>query len=56
LVGSIGGHLGLWIGMSVISFLEIFELIAGLFSVCGKFVYKKKKDKTIEKKAESEED
>ncbi|KAF6027068.1 hypothetical protein EB796_014629 [Bugula neritina] len=42
LVGNIGGHLGLWIGMSVISFVEVFELIASLFAVCTKnFCFRK---------------
>ncbi|KAF6033545.1 SCNN1G [Bugula neritina] len=42
LIGSIGGHLGLWIGMSVISFVEVFELIAGLCAACGKYFHKRR--------------
>ncbi|XP_067950290.1 amiloride-sensitive sodium channel subunit beta-like [Watersipora subatra] len=34
LIGAIGGHLGLWIGMSVMSFFEVFELVATLMAVC----------------------
>ncbi|KAF6021518.1 hypothetical protein EB796_020177 [Bugula neritina] len=45
LVGSIGGHLGLWIGMSIISFVEVFELIVALVAVCTKNVYQRKKRK-----------
>jgi len=42
LIGSIGGHLGLWIGMSVISFVEVFELMAGLCAACGKYFHKRR--------------
>lgn len=34
-MGALGGHLGLWIGMSAISFVEIFELVGSLFGVCA---------------------
>ncbi|KAF6036226.1 SCNN1G [Bugula neritina] len=33
LVGAIGGHLGLWIGMSILSFVEVIELIVDLLKV-----------------------
>lgn len=34
LVGAIGGHLGLWIGMSLVSFFEVFEMIISMFKYC----------------------
>jgi len=56
LIGSIGGHLGLWIGMSIISFMEVFELIVILFAACGKFIHKKRKGRSadVETKMDSE--
>ena len=34
MIGALGGHLGLWIGMSLLSFFEVFELIVQLFKWC----------------------
>ncbi|KAF6024252.1 SCNN1D [Bugula neritina] len=56
LIGSIGGHLGLWIGMSIISFMEVFELIVILFAACGKFIHRKRTGRSadVETKMDSE--
>ncbi|KAF6036229.1 SCNN1D [Bugula neritina] len=50
LIGNIGGHLGLWIGMSVISFVEVFELIVSLFAVCAKALSASKQNKVEQMK------
>lgn len=43
MIGALGGHLGLWIGMSLVSVVELLEL---LMSFCKFFVYKCQKNKT----------
>jgi len=42
LIGALGGHLGLWIGMSLLSFFEIFELIVAVFKWCVRKVQSNK--------------
>ena len=47
LIGAIGGHLGLWIGMSIVSFLEVFELIGSIFGACCRMLCCRRKDNVI---------
>ena len=47
LIGAIGGHLGLWIGMSIVSFLEVFELIGSIFGACCRMLCCRRRNNVI---------
>lgn len=42
MIGALGGHLGLWIGMSLISFIEVFELVIQLLKWCVRKIHNNK--------------
>ena len=51
LLGTIGGLLGLWLGASMLSLLEFFELLINLFLLCCslvKLLWRKRRSKDEE--------